>query len=475
MQRLTALDASFLHQERNGAHLHVGAIMICDGSAPARNEFITHITTRLERVPRYRQRLAEPPFSLGKPYWVDDPAFNLGYHVRYTALPAPGGEEELRELAGRIFSQRLDRTKPLWELWVVESLHENRFALINKTHHAVVDGVSGMDITTALFDVDKRPARSKAELARDWSPAPAPAPAELAAHAAWGAITTPLRARHLVAETLEAPGRVAGQVRRSAGGILEIARVMTTASSRTVINGTIGAHRDMQWVRYPLADLKAIKNSLGGTVNDVFLATIAGALRIWLTEQGESVDDVSMTACVPVSIRTDAERGALGNRIVGMFTPLPIDVADPAERMAAVTRSMQGLKESGQAVGADAIAAVQELAPPTILAQASRLQFSTALYNLLLSNVPGPQFALYVLGRELRSFIPVAFLAQDKRIAIAVVSYNGEAAISILSDSDHIHDLASLTAAVEASISELKTLAGKHTAARGRNKAAGHR
>ena len=455
MDRLTAIDAGFLDQERGGAHLHVGAILVCDGPPPPQAEMLAHLQARLPAVPRYRQRLAQPPLALGKPYWVDDPNFNLGYHVRHTALPSPGGSEELRRLAGRIFAQRLDRTKPLWELWVVEGLEEGRFALINKTHHAVVDGVSGIDITTALFDLQpKAPAKPTSH--EEWAPPPPPTAVELAANVAREAAATPIRVAKQAAHLTTTPRRALRDARRIVGGLGDIAAVMGAGPTSTSLNGPIGPHREIAWTELDLAELKAIKNGLGGTVNDVFLAVMAGAIRGWLRSRGELVDGLRLRACVPVSVRTEAERGALGNRIVAMFAPLPVGIEDPVDRFAAVTAEMAGLKESGQAVGADAIAAVEELAPPTILAQASRLQFSTRLYNVLLSNVPGPQFPVYVLGRELRSFIPIAFLAEDKRLAVAIVSYNGHAVISVIADSDHVHDLPALMDEVRGAVTELQ-------------------
>jgi WS/DGAT/MGAT family acyltransferase len=455
MDRLTAVDAGFLDQERGGAHLHVGAILICDGPRPRQAEMLDHLRARLSCVPRYRQRLAQPPFALGKPYWVDDPDFNLAYHVRHTALPTPGGAQELRRLAGRIFAQRLDRTKPLWELWVIEGLEEGRFALINKTHHAVVDGVSGIDITTALFDLQPDTPASPAPK-EQWSPPPPPTGVELVANVAREAAGTPLRVAKQAAYLTTTPRRALRDARRIAGGLGDIAAAMGAGATSTSLNGPIGPHREIAWIELDLAEIKAIKNGLGGTVNDVFLAVMAGAIRGWLRSRGELVDGLRLRACVPVSVRTAAEHGALGNRIVAMFAPLPVGIDDPVERIATVTREMDGLKESGQAVGADAIAAVEELAPPTILAQASRLQFSTRMYNVLLSNVPGPQFPVYVLGKELRSFIPVAFLAEDKRLAVAIVSYNGHAVISVIADSDHVHDLPALMDDIRRSVAELE-------------------
>jgi WS/DGAT/MGAT family acyltransferase len=454
LDRLSALDASFLDQERGGSHMHVGAVMICEGPAPSREEFTSHLESRLHLVPRYRQRLAKPALGVGRPFWVDAPGFDLDYHVRHTALPKPGGAEQLRLLAGRIASQRLDRSKPLWEMWIVEGLEKDRFAIVNKTHHAVVDGVSGIDITTAIFDLEPKPAPS-ADAQPSWSPPSGPSPVSLAAHTAVDAASTPLRLGRGALGVLQSPRQSLERARTTVEGLGEIAKVMVTASPRSPINGPIGSHRELRWIRTDLDELKAIKNALGGTVNDAFLAVVSGALGHWARERGADTRGLKLRGCVPVSVRNDAERGALGNRIIAMFAELPIDCTDPVERMHRTTAGMQELKESKQAVGADAIAGLQELAPPTILAQASRLQFSSRLYNLLVTNVPGPQFPVYVVGRELREFIPIAFLAQDKRLAVAIVSYNGAVWISLISDRDHIRDLDRLEHAVKGSLREL--------------------
>ena len=287
-----------------------------------------------------------------------------------------------RRLAGRISSPSAwHGTKPLWELWLLQGLDEGRFALINKTHHAVVDGVSGIDLTTALFNPELRDPHQRDPARERWSAPPPPTPAEMVAHVTHDVALTPVRLARQAAGLTAAPLRALSDARPIAAGLAEVAAVMGTGATRTPINGPIGPHRDVAWLELPLEELKEIKNGLGGTVNDAFLAVMAGALRAWLRSRGElsTVSRPRRCRC-PCGPRTD--KGALGNRIVAMFAPLPVGLEDPVERMHEVTREMAGLKRSGQAVGADAIAAVEELAPPTILAQASRLQFSTRLYNV---------------------------------------------------------------------------------------------
>ena len=452
MERLTPMDVSFLDQEKEGSHMHIGAVMIFEGPPPAYEDLRAHIESRLHLVPRYRQKLAYPRFQMGRPMWIDDPRFNLHYHVRHTGLPSPGGIEQLRLLAGRIFSQRLDRSKPLWELWLVQGLEGNRFALINKTHHSLVDGVSGVDITTVLFDTSPTPTPIGGE---SWSPSVEPSDAQLVAEGVKGLATLPARAARRGLDAARHPGGTASEVREAAEGLGAIAWSFANPPPRTPLNVPIGPHRRVLWIRFPLADLKEIKNKLGGTVNDVFLATVSGALARWLRRRGVRTEGVELRGIVPVSIRADEQRGALGNQITAMLGPLPVYATDPVERLRIVSRAMQGLKESKQAVGAETLTRLQDFAPPTILAQASRLNFSTRAYNLLVTNVPGPQFPLYFIGRELEELAPVPFLAPERALAVAIMSYNGNVDIGLIGDYDAMSDLDRFGGDIEESIAEL--------------------
>ena len=454
LDRLNPIDASFLHQERRASHMHVGGLVIFEGPPPTREDFCDHIESRLPPVPRYRQKLAFPRFEMGRPFWIDDPQFNLDYHVRHTALPSPGSIEQLRGLAGRIFSQRLDRSKPLWEVWLVQGLEDGRFALISKTHHSLVDGISGVDISTVLFDLSPVPG-DEPQQENGWTPESEPSQAQLVAEGVKGLLKTPADLAGRAAGALQHPGRTVENVREAAEGIGEVLWAGLNPAPDLPINTPIGPHRRLRWIKRPLDEFKGIKNVLGGTVNDVVLTVVAGGLGRWLETKGVRREGLEPRALVPVSIRAEDERGALGNRIAAMRAPLPVYVRDPIERLRIVREAMGGLKESKQALGAEVIAGLERFAPPTLLAQASRVNFSTRLFNLIVTNVPGPQFPLYLLGREMQELVPVAFLPENQALAVAVMSYNGNMEFGLLGDYDAMADLDVLAGFIEESLEDL--------------------
>jgi WS/DGAT/MGAT family acyltransferase len=446
--------------------MHVGALVIFEGPPPAREDFCAHIESRLRLVPRYRQKLAFPRFEMGRPFWVDDPSFNLDYHVRHTALPKPGSDDQLRQLVGRIFSQRLDRSKPLWEVWLIQGLEGGRFALISKTHHALVDGVSGVDIATVLFDLQPVPAELEDDDA--WIPEPEPSDAELVAEGIKGLARTPMGLAGRALGAIQDPGRTLAGAREAAEGVGEVVWAGLNPAPDVPLNVPIGPHRRVRWVQSRLADFKEIKNALGGTVNDAVLAVVSGALGRWLRTRGVRTQGLELRALVPVSIRTQDERGALGNRIAAMRGPLPVYVADPVERLRLVQEAMGNLKQSKQALGAEVISGLQDFAPPTLLAQASRLNFSTRLFNLIVTNVPGPQFPLYLLGREMLEIVPIAFLPENHALAIAIMSYNGNVDFGLLADYDAMPDLEEIGSMLEESLAELLAEARERTRAAAR-------
>ncbi len=457
MDRLTPIDAGFLAQEREGSHMHIGGLLIFEGPAPSREAFAAHLEARLHLVPRYRQRLSVPRMEMGRPLWVDDESFNLGYHVRHSALPAPGSVEQLRLLMGRIFSQRLDRSKPLWELWLVEGYERDKFAIISKNHHALVDGVSGADLSTVLFDLCREGTEIPAP-EEPWDPQPAPGEAELVAKGLTELAGVPFGLARRALGAATRPARTFEGAREVAEGLGEVAWGRISPAPETPLNGPIGSHRRLSWVRIPLADLKEIKNELGGTVNDVFLAAISGALHHWLRSRGVRTEGVEIRSAVPVSVRSEGD-AAMGNQITIMIGRLPTYADDPVERLRIVADSMKDLKSSKQALGAEVISTIEEFAPPTIFAQASRLHFSTRMYNLLTTNVPGPQFPLYLLGREMLELMPVAFLAPEQRLAIACMSYNGCVAVSIIGDYEEMADLESFADLVQDEVGALREAA----------------
>src|SRR5436190_660800 len=327
MERLSALDVSFLANESGSSHMHVGAVMIFEGPPPSYDDLLEHVYSRLHLVPRFRQKLAHPPAQTGRPFWVDDPAFNLEYHVRHSALPAPGSEEQLKKMAARVFSQQLDRSKPLWEMWLVQGLTRKRFALVTKTHHALVDGVAGVDIATVLFDV--KPVPEPAESEQQWLPDPEPSPATLAARGVEALVRAPVDAVRRVEHAVEHPRTTLARATEALEAIGEVAWNFANPAPQVPLNVELGSHRRYTWVRTDLAQLRRIKAALGGTVNDVVLAVVSGALRDWLHMRGIRTEGMELRAQVPVSIRGEGERGQLGNRILAVRAPLPIYVEDP--------------------------------------------------------------------------------------------------------------------------------------------------
>jgi WS/DGAT/MGAT family acyltransferase len=476
--------------------MHIGGLTILEGPAPPMEDFLEQIRKRLHLVPRYRHKLAHTALDSGRPVWVDDPSFNLEFHVRHTALPAPGSWEQLRNLTARIFSQGLDRSRPLWEMWLIEGLSETmdtdayvpgapgasaseasarrasaaaagpggarhpkqRFALISKTHHSLIDGIAGVDLATVLFDASPQPAPVR-HSGRAWKPHPEPDASELVAVGLRAAVRAGVEMAGAAVGALSHPERTLERARQVAEGIGEIAWAGLNPAPATPLNVPIGPHRRFVGVAASLEDFKLVKNALGGTVNDVVLTVVTGALRSFLIDRGVHTEGKELRALVPVSVRTIGERHDAGNRIAAMRGPLPVYIADPVQRLRFIRHAMDGLKESKQALGAEAIAGAQNFAPPTILAQASRLNFSTRLFNLIVTNVPGPQFPLYVLGRRMERVFPVAFLPENHALAVAIMSYDGEMNFGLLGDFDALPDLDSIGESIAAELATLVEIA----------------
>ncbi len=459
-ERLSPADAMFLHLEDDNTHMHVASVTIFEGAVDYQ-EALDEVHRRLHLVPRFRQKLAFVPFNLERPVWVDDPHFNVEYHVRHTALPEPGTEDSLKRLAGRIMSQQLDKTKPLWEIWLVDRLAGDRFAMITKTHHCLIDGVSGADITAVLLDISPEPPDLKAE---PWIPSPEPTPAQLLTSAVRERTTQPVEVLRSIRATTRAPRRVL----KEAGNFLEAIGALAWAglnpAPRTPLNVPIGPHRRYEWVRASLDDFRTIKNALGGTINDVVLAVVSGALRRFFDHRGVDVRGLEMKAMVPMSTRAEKDRGALGNQVTAMAAPLPVYEEDPVVRLQIVRMAMKDVKESKQAVGAEMIVQLSGFAPPTILGQAARLQAQQRFVNVLVTNVPGPQFPLYSRGHKMLDLFPMAPLAANQALGIAVMSYNGQFGFGLIADYDALPDVGVVAEGLEKSIAELLAEAEAATA-----------
>jgi WS/DGAT/MGAT family acyltransferase len=441
--------------------MHLGALIICEGPPPSLDELLEQIRGRLHLVPRYRQKLAHTALDSGRPVWIDDPTFNAEYHVRHTALPAGGDWDRLQGLTARIFSQALDRQKPLWEMWLVEGLKNDRFALISKTHHALIDGIAGIDLATVLFDLSPEPPALRHSSGRPWAPHAEPGTRELLATALRGALRTEARLAGAIADAVSNPERAVTRAREALEGLGEIVWAVLNPAPATPLNVEIGPYRRFVGIGNRLQDFRFVKDTFGGTVNDVVLSVVTGALRSFLISRGVRTEGLELRALVPVSVRGAGEHGEMGNRIVAIRGALPVFITDPVERLRYISAAMAGLKESKQALGAKVIAGAQNFAPPTILAQASRLNFSTRLFNLIVTNIPGPQFPLYVLGRQLQQAYPVAFLPAGQVLSIAIMSYNGEMNFSLLGDFDALPDIDQIGRSVADELATLVSLASE--------------
>lgn len=459
--RMSALDASFLGLEDGNCHMHVGAVMLFD-AAPLRTadgsidieRIRLAMQARLHLVPRFRQRVLFVPYER-MPVWADDERFRIAYHVRHTALPHPGDERTLKRLVGRVMSQPLDRNRPLWEMWVVEGLEGDRVALVSKTHHCMVDGISGADLMSVILSPfpDADPGESQ-----PWKPRSKPTNAQLVLDALSRRVAQPLEAARVVYDTLLDNQRIS-QVVDNIEAVFETLAPAMHPASRTPINIEVGPHRRFDWTEMRVADLKAVKSVLGGTLNDVVLATVAGALRSFLAQRGVDPDDLEIRAMVPVSVRTADQRGSLGNRVSQMAVPIPVHLADPLERLEAVRKATHDIKESKQALGAQVLTTISEWAVPNLLVQAVRLANRSRPYNLIVTNVPGPQIPLYMLGAEMKTAYPVVPLFENLGIVVGLFSYNGGLYWGINGEWEQLPDLHDFVVAIESAFAELQGLA----------------
>jgi WS/DGAT/MGAT family acyltransferase len=457
-ERLSPLDASFLHVEDDVSHMHIASVAIFEGPQPAFTDVVAMVEAKLALVPRYRQVVRSVPLEWARPVWVDDPHFDIGYHLRHTALPAPGGDLALRQLVGRVMSQQLDRTRSLWEIWVVEGLEGGRWAMLAKTHHAMVDGVSGTDLLAVIMDLSPDVARPEVVA---WSPRPAPSGARLALDAATNLLRSPYEQLRAVQTSTRALRQALSHAREVAQGAVAMAGLVRPPPASS-LNGPLGPHRRYAWASTSVEEIKVIRKGLGGTFNDVVLASITNGFRQLLLSRGETADRIVRTL-VPVSVRPrDATGRAVGdgtfeNRVSAMFAELPVNVEDPAERLHTITRQMEGLKDSKQAVAAEALTSMSGFAPPMLLALGMRLATRAAQRNVntVTTNVPGPQFPLYAAGRKMLHAFPYVPLGGQIRIGVAIFSYNGEVTFGVTGDYDTTPDIDVLTGGIKEGMAQM--------------------
>ncbi len=456
--RLSALDVSFLYLEEATTPMHVGGVSVFEVPEGGfdYDRLVALIKKRIAFVPRYRQRVRWVPGHIANPVWVDDEHFDVTFHVRRSALPRPGTDAQLRELVARIMSRPLDRKRPLWEMYLVEGLERGRFAVLTKTHHAVVDGISAIDIGQVILDVTPEPRPVGPDT---WRPAPEPTGLELVAGAGGDLVKRPTAAVESLRSEVGDVRHTLGRLASAAGGMLAMARTVARTAPSGPLNAEIGEQRRFAVADAQLDDFKLIRKAHGGTVNDVVLAVVAGALREWLMTRGEAVGGGSVVrAMVPVSVRAEGQSGALGNRVSSYLVDLPVGEANPVMRLHQVSYAMAGHKETGQAVGADAIVAMAGFAPPTLHALGARVggSLSRRLFNLVVTNVPGPQFPLYAGGAEMLATYPVVPLAKGQAVSIGLTSYNGGVYFGLNADRDAMPDIDVLAQCLADALAELR-------------------
>ena len=466
MRRLTGLDATFLYLETPTTHMHVGSTAIFDPSTvPGGYSFQKVkdiIEARLHLLPPFRRRLVTIPFELHHPLWVEDPDFDLDFHVRRAGLPKPGGLDELAELAGDFMSRPLDRNRPLWEMVVVEGLEHDHIAMLAKVHHAAIDGVSGAELMVNLLDFTAEP-REVDPPEEEWQPDRIPSEVERVAFATASLARQPFRAVKAVRRTVEAGLNIRRRNRRPG----TMTPPSPFAAPRTSLNGAITAHRKVAMTSVSLDDVKAVKNAFGTTVNDVVMAVCAGALRRYLEARNELPDE-PLVAFIPISVRAENEKGAMGNRVSALFTSLATHVADPVERLKAIHECTRGAKEQQDAIGADTLTDWAEFAAPALAARAARLYSRTRmadrhrpLFNLTISNVPGPPFPLYSAGARLLAYYPHGPIMEGGGLNITVMSYMGSMDFGLVACRETVPGVWDIAHALTESLDELTKRIGE--------------
>jgi diacylglycerol O-acyltransferase / wax synthase len=469
VDRMSATDAGFFYAESENTPLHVGSVAVFEGPPPTYGDLVRLLLSKLHRVPRYRQRVREVPLQLGRPMWVDDPHFQILYHVRHSAVPSPGSDEQLRNLAGRVLGQRLDMAKPLWEVWLVEGLENGRWAIISKVHHCMVDGIAGTDLMQQIFDVDPNANHPEP---KPWTPQRDPTDIGLAAGAVVENVAHPLR-QFTSQPALGSAGRTAKSLLNSgktlASALPQFAKQAATPMART-LTGPIGPHRRWAWTDAQFEEFKAVRTAMGGTVNDVVLTAITRGFRDLLKGRGALSENVVVRSMVPVSVRQPGERGSLDNRVSAVFVDLPVGEADPAQRLVRIRQQMDDYKKTMQAVDARSIISMGDFVAPTLLSLGIRaaMQMGQFWAQAVTTNVPGPRVPLYVLGRRMCSAHAYVPIGGGTRVSIGIFSYLNTMTFGINADFDGFPDVDVLADGIRLGIDELKALAAKDQTAAAR-------
>ncbi|MEO6989734.1 MAG: wax ester/triacylglycerol synthase family O-acyltransferase [Aquihabitans sp.] len=461
MDRLKTLDAEFLYLEDSVAHMHIAGACVFPNPAPNYDDLVGLLAGKMHKIPRYRQRVRSVPLELGRPVWVDDPHFDVGYHVRHTAIPAPGDDATFTRLMGRLMSQPLDRKRPLWEAWLVEGLEDDRWALVFKVHHAMVDGIAGVQLLTVLLDVVPDTKWVEPE---PWTPQPEPTGAAKIVDAWSGLAEDAMATTRRLAGVVRHPERAVAVTRATVGGLTRYLGNLGFTST-SVTEGAIGPHRSWAHATASLDDVKTVGQAFGGTVNDVILAAVTSSFRELMLTHGEDVSTATIRSMVPVSTRSDDGRGVPDNRVSAMLFDLPVTVADPIERFMTVRDGMAALKESNMIEAGEVITTIGDLAPPMLMGALSRAGVRLMQRNpqrsidTITTNVPGPQFPLYCLGSEMLEYRPFVPIMHGMRLNTAILSYNGKMFFGVTGDYNTGDDADVLADGAVEAIDELYRLA----------------
>lgn len=459
MERLTPLATAFLdaEDEDSRASLAIGSLAVFEGPAPPFDDFVRAIEGRLPSIPRYRQKLRTVPFELAAPAWVDDPDFDIRWHIRNTGLPAPGGPAEIGRLMSRVMSQRMDRSRPLWEYWFCEGLADGRWALLSKLHHSMVDGVSGTDLYRLVLDPSPEPGPAVAD---DWLPAPPPSTLSVTARAMWDLAWTPAAGARALSATFRSPRRLARRTFQTARGLLTMTGALRPLHPSTLV-GPLDGSRRYTWTNVSFADIRAVRHQFGGTVNDVALAAVTGGFRQLLLSRGEEPTARTLRSLVPVSTREPGAESIPDNRVSLMLPFLPVHLPDPRDRLAAVQQSLLAMRSAGEPEAGDSITTVAEYEPYPPVSLGIRLAFHVPQRQIatVTTNVPGPRKALYGLGRELQEILPYVPIADRVRIGVAIFSYRDALTFGITSDYRSVPDIEVLSSGISRSMAELVTAA----------------
>jgi WS/DGAT/MGAT family acyltransferase len=460
-ERLTALDASFLYLERPAMHMHVAALAVLDpstrqGGRLRAEDVEAAMTSRLYLAPRFRQRIVAVPFNLGLPVWADDPQFDLGFHVRRAALPAPGGRRELADYTQRVLSRPLDRTKPLWEMYVIEGLEDGHVAILMKVHHAMLDGLSGIRLTTAMYDLSPEP--PEVAEPEPWEPEPEPSHRELFEGSLRDLALHPPR---VISSALENVRRSPALAALGVGAVMSGMRSVFDMGARPLspFDVRIGPNRRFAMIEAPFHRFKEIKDALGGTVNDVVLTVVGGALYRLLRARREPTRGRTLRVMVPVSVRAGGD-GQLGNRVAPAFVDLPVGAMSAKRRLGLVREGTKHFKDSMMAVSVDTIIGLGAYTPGGLLSAVARAASRGPWFNLVVSNIPGPQQPMYLAGAKLVASYPAMPLGENSALSIACTSLGGTMAFGLTGDWDGMPDIDALALAIDESLAELAKAAG---------------